>query len=136
MVNEKNSKVKSKKEVIDRLVSTVGEIVEEQVRLAKKLDNVTKILKLLVEDPGYQFGGDDDVNLDDAVEVEKEDAEECEVDGVIYKLGQIVELKDYRTGRWTITGKLVKFNNAMATIKIGPNKKTRRKYGNFRLSSN
>lgn len=127
---------KSKRDVLAVLIRTVGDITVEQERLKKKLENIHALLKLLQEKPDGDWDMDD-LDMDTEVDLsngddDDDEPEELEFDGVIFKLGEQVQMKDPKTRRWRGVGRLVKFNDHMATVEINGGKKTRRKYGNFR----
>lgn len=120
----------TKREVVSRLAKTVDSLLAEQVRIAKRMDAVTELLKLVAEDADVDLGVGD-LQMDSDLECDDENPEEIDVGGVIYKIGDTVELLDSRTRKWKGEGVLVKFCDKMASMKAG-GKTTRRKCGNFR----
>lgn len=124
---------KSKRDVLDVLIVRVGEIKAEQNRLAKKMENIMALMKLLQETPDGDWGLDD-LDMETPVDIdddEDDDPEVLEFDGETYRVGDTVELWNCVKKRWKGTGKLEKFCEQMAKITVN-GKVTRRKFGNFR----
>lgn len=121
-----------KKDLVDILVVKMKEITVEQEKLSKKLKLIEELLVKLKEEPDADLGPGD-LDMDEDVDYEdEEDDEFIEYEGVIYKLGQTVQLKDCKSKKWKGKGKLMKFNEKTAYIQLPGGGRTRRNYGNFR----
>ena len=123
--------VKSKKELIDHLIKMMADIVDEHEKTSQKLKNVMHLMSLVVNDADIN-PGEADVQMDQDVEYDNDDPDCREVEEVVFRKGDTVELWDSTKKRWSgQTGKIEKFCEIMAKIKSGK-KTTKRKYGNFR----
>lgn len=128
-----SAKQATRKQVLAKLSMAVGELITENRRVAKRLDTVQKILGMLINSDELK---DDPFDLNANMETDDASADE-EVDkktvgGVLYKLGEEVEMYESQKRVWKGTGVIVKFSDHMAHIKPKGKKATRRKYGNFR----
>ena len=124
----------TRREIIGRLAKSVEELQAEQARIAKKLEKVVELLKLLATDPDEAMDGDG-FNLDEDVEYDDDNPEYVEFEGVVYKIKDEVQLFDPKKKTWSsTTWVLYKFCNKMAKMKSKRGEKeTRHKYGNFHL---
>lgn len=100
------------REVVCCLAKTVNCFVAEKVKIAKKMDAVTELLKLVAEDADVDLGAGD-IQMESDLECEDENPEEIDVEGVIFEIGDTVELLDSRTRKWKGKGVLVKFCDKM-----------------------
>ena len=134
----------TKKELVEILVNKLSEVMAEQEKLRSKMEKIQQLLKMVTEEPDVDLG-DDDLKMDEQMDVpteeeessegenEDEDDKRIDYDGVVYTIGDVVEMKNSKTGKWKETGRLVKFTEYMAEIQPSKGgKPTRRKYGNFR----
>ena len=133
----------TKKELVKILVNKLTEVMADQEKLRLKVEKIQQLLKMVMEEPDIDLG-DDDLKMDDPMDVptegedsvdkeeDEEDEKHVEFDGVVYKIGDVVQLKNSKTGKWKETGKLVKITACMAEVQPSKGgKTTRRKYGNF-----
>lgn len=125
---------KSKREAVEVLIDQISKMNDELITIAEKLNTTQTILEAILKD-----SGSDDVNdmdLDEDLDYD-DDAVHCvEYDGVEYYVHDTVELYDTASKKWTKkTGKIVKFCDKMARMKVGTGRKskmTQKKYGYFR----
>ena len=138
----------TKKELVKILVNKLTEVMADQEKLRLKVEKIQQLLKMVMEEPDIDLG-DDDLKMDDPMDVptegedsvdeeeDEEDEKRVEFDGVVYEIGDVVQMKNSKTGKWKETGKLVKFTVCMAEVQPSKGGKTnRRKYGNFRMARN
>lgn len=124
--------VQSKKDVVARLVLLVDATIVEHEKTTKKLCSVSKILKMLLQEPDTDFGPGD-INMAEKMECDEEMS--IEIDGVTYAIQDIVELYDSAAKCYPkkpVYGRLQKFCPKVAKMVLKSGKTTRRNYGNFR----
>lgn len=118
-----------------RLSEVLKECIEDNKKIMAKMDRIDKVLDMLLNEPADVVGEKyDDMKMDEEVEVDDKADDEIEVDGVVFKLEQLVQLKDSKNDEWLpTTYRLKKFCRKMAWVeKESGGGKTKRKYGNFR----
>jgi hypothetical protein len=133
MVNE-TKKVPTRRELIMKLTKVVEQLIDDNKRMTEKLTNVRNVLTLFAQDPDVELPGEN-MKMDEAFEYDDDDPDKVEYEGVTFKKGDIVQLYDSKSRRWTTKlAKLKKFRAKQAfMVGLVDGKATRRAYGNFRL---
>ena len=127
--------MKSKKDLINHLIKTIGEIVEEHKKTKQTLKNVMHLLLMIVNDADIN-PVEADMKMEEDMEYEGDDPENIEVESKVFTKGDTVELwdsaKKISSGK---AGVIVKLRGVMVKIKVGK-KHTKSKYGKIRRHDN
>lgn len=126
------AKVKSRRDVIDRVHSVLKELARDQKKMTKKLEAISELLSFVLTEPDCDMDGD--IGMEENIRCKDNEIEECECDGVAHSIGDEVELMEPAKGHTCKAefrgATITKFHETRVAFDVH-GESTWRKHGNF-----